>query len=173
MAAGNGTASIDARYVKVAKLRGCRPGLARVIIAWCRHYGLPISLGFALIQHESGFRKVFGHDPTIYSGAGKVTKLRFLRYRKARRASGNRLMQGAGEAQLTWWETQDLADAYGGCWKADANIHAALQTLAANIKTHGYVQGIARYNGGGAAAQLYSHQVRAAADDWHEALVAA
>jgi hypothetical protein len=104
----------DNHYVAVAARHGCRKGLARIIIKWARHYHVSISLAFALFEHESGFRKVFGHDPTIYAGAGLVTKLKFLAYRLARRRSGNRLMQGAGEGQLTWWQTQDLADTLGG-----------------------------------------------------------
>jgi hypothetical protein len=161
----------DRRLVALARHHGCRPGLARPIIRWARAYGVPISLAFALFEHESGFRKVFGHDPTIYAGAGAVTKARYLAYRALRRAHGNRLMQGVGEGQLTWWETQDRADALGGCWRADANVRVALLTLAARIHEHGEAAGIARYNGAGPAAAAYSRQVRTLARVWHVRLI--
>jgi hypothetical protein len=160
----------DAELVAIAGRHGCRPGLARVIVQRAREHGIPLSLGFALIEHESGFQKVFGHDPAPYAGAGLVTETKYLAYRTVRRASGNRLMQGVGEAQLTWWQTQDQADALGGCWRADANVHVAFLTLAARIHEHGEAAGIARYNGAGPAAEAYSRQVRAAASVWHERL---
>lgn len=159
-------------YVKVAGQHGCRAGLARIIVNNARRYGVPVSLAFALFEHEAGFQKVFGHDPTIYVGAGPVTKPKYMGYLSKRRASGNRLMQGVGEGQLTWWETQDLADRLGGCWTAEANVRVALMTLAARIHEYGYVAGIARYNGTGPAAQQYSVLVRSAARWWHDRLAA-
>lgn len=157
-------------YVNVASQHGCRKGLAVVIITCARLRGVPISLGFALIHHESGFRKVFGHDPTIFVGAGLVTRAKFLAYRAKRIASGNRLMQGVGEGQLTWWATQDAADRRGGCWRAKANVDTSFITLGANIHRYGYALGVERYNGYGAAAVSYSRAVRAEAAWWHHEL---
>lgn len=168
MATTSSRAANTVRLVAIALRYGCRPGLARIIIAACREYGLPISLGFALFYQESGFRKVFGHDPTIFVGAGLVTKAKYLRYRNQRRDSGNRLMQGVGEGQLTWWETQDLCDRMGGCWKASANVRCAVMTLAARIRELGYAKGCERYNGTGPAAVNYSRKLRATADVWHD-----
>ncbi len=164
---------VDKRFIEIAGEHGCRPGLAEVIIVEARRRGIPVSLGFALIEHESGFRKVFGHDPTIFAGAGEVTRRKYEQYRTQRRKSGNRLMQGVGEAQLTWWETQDLADKLGGCWKAQPNVTVGFLTLAARIHEHGYVRGVARYNGSGPAAWRYSRRVRASAARWHRLLTEA
>ena len=158
------------RYVEVAERFGCRPGLGRIIVHHARKYGVPISLAFTLFDHESDFRKVFGHDPTIFAGAGEVTKAKYLDYRAQRRASGNRQMQGVGEGQLTWWETHDRADTLGGCWTADANVKTALMTLGALIKRFGYPTGIERYNGSGPNAVRYSREVRAEARVWHQRL---
>ncbi len=79
-------------------------------------------------------------------------------------------MQGVGPAQLTWYETQDYADAHGGCWVPRVNIRVAFQTLAENIKRYGYATGIERYNGSGAAAQQYSRDVRAGQQHWYRVL---
>lgn len=139
----------DRCYVRAAAQRGCRAGLARIIIKRAREQEIPISVLFALVETESGFRKVFGHDNTIFAGAGVVTKEKYLRYKKQRLASGNRLMQGVGEAQLTFWAYQDRADAYGGCWRADPNIRVAAEILALYVDQGNTMrEALAKYNAG-------------------------
>lgn len=137
------------------------------IVREARRAGIPISLGFALIEQESNFANVFGHDPTIYSGYGKVTKGKYLAYKRAR---GKTRMQGVGPAQLTWWEFQDAADKLGGCWKPACNIRFAFRHLAALIGEKGGAGGIAAYNGSGPAAQRYAVQVRAKQRKWYNRL---
>lgn len=148
-----------------AKRHGAKYSLRIVLEA--RRAGIPISLGFALIEQESGFRNVFGHDPTIFRGAGTVTKDKYLAYKKAR---GRRNMQGVGPAQLTWWEYQDRADHFGGCWQPKHNIRVGFEVLAAHIKRHGRTKGIMRYNGSGEQAALYSQQVLWKMRRWHDRL---
>lgn len=153
------------------KKHGARYSLR--IILEARAAGIPISLGFALVEHESGFRNVFGHDPTIFVGGrdaktGRiyktVTRGSYLEYKRQR---GTVHMQGVGPCQLTWWETQDAADKIGGCWRPGCNIRVAFRALAALISEHGYGLGIERYNGVGDAAVLYSKVVQKGADRWH------
>ena len=43
-----------------------------------------------LIKESGGGKNVFGHDPTIFVGAGTVTKAKYLEYKKRRVASGNK-----------------------------------------------------------------------------------
>lgn len=165
------TKAADEKYVSVAEHFGVRPGISRLIIESCRRWGLPISVGFALFQTESGFRNVFGHDPTTSiprKWMGTVVTLTKYRHYKSRRAAHG--MQGVQIGQLTWWETQDLADKRGGCHTSKANIDVAVQTLAARIRENGYVVGIQRYNGTGPAAVAYSKLVRGRADVWHARL---
>jgi hypothetical protein len=137
------------------------------IILEARRAGIPVSLGFALVEQESGFRNVFGHDPTIYVGAGKVTKSKYLAYKRAR---GTRHMQGVGPCQLTWWQTQDAADALGGCWVPRHNIRQAFATLARNIKANGLHDGVRAYNGSGPKAEAYAGSVLAKQARWHKRL---
>lgn len=137
-------------------------------IVWeARRAGIPVSLGFALIEQESGFRNVFGHDPTIFVGAGVVTKQKYLAYRKQR---GRTRMQGVGPAQLTWWAYQDAADKLGGCWIPKHNIRVAFELLASHIRRLGTEAGIAAYNGSGPAARRYAKEVRAKQLRWHDRL---
>src|SRR5262245_30978847 len=100
----------DLSLARRARRWGARYSLR--IVREARRAGLPISLGFALIEQESGFRNVFGHDPTIFTGAGTVTRQKYRAYKAAR---GTTRMQGVGPAQLTWWQFQDQADRLGGC----------------------------------------------------------
>ena len=137
------------------------------IVLESRRYNIPVSLGFALVEQESNFTNVFGHDPTIFVGAGSVTQSKYRAYMLRRKASGNRQMQGVGPCQLTWWEIQDTADELGGCWKPAVNIRTGLMTLAARIKEHGYAKGIARYNGSGPEERAFSVSVRQRAQEWH------
>lgn len=140
-------------------------------IIWeARRVPMPPSLGFALVQQESGFRNVFGHDPTIFVGAGLVTQEKYAAYLLERGRHGEGGMQGVGPCQLTWWSYQDQADALGGCWDSRHNIHVGFQLLGRLMGVHGYEVGIARYNGSGPAATAYSRTVRSGARRWHEIL---
>ena len=157
--------AIDLVYARRAKKHGANYSLR--IILEARRAGISISLGFALIEQESGFRNVFGHDPSIFNGAGEVTKNKYLTYKAVR---GHAHMQGVGPAQLTWWEFQDKADKYGGCWIPKYNIRVAFEHLATLRKTYGPTMGIARYNGSGPNAWRYCRQVLAKQEKWHKFL---
>lgn len=163
----------DAVLAAKAKRHGARYALR--IILEARRTGIPISLAFALIEQESGFRNVWGGDPPPNGGTtgrqGKlVTKGGYRTYKQRRGANGRGGMQGVGPAQLTWWEYQDRADKRGGCWHPKHNIRVAFEILAANIKQHGRENGIERYNGSGAAAERYAKQVLWKMRRWQDRL---
>jgi hypothetical protein len=82
-------------------------------------------LGYAaacalLVQETGGGRNVYGHDPTIFIGAGEVTEANYAEYKALRDSTGK--FQGVGPTQLTWKGYQDQADALGGCWKPLINM---------------------------------------------------
>lgn len=131
-----------------------RPWLTLKAARWAR---LHLTLACALLEMETGGGiNEFGHDPTIFVGAGLVTKAKYLAYKHARQMSGNRLMQGVGPCQLTWWSTQDQADKLGGCWKPYCNMQVGFHHLQENIAHSGLRSGIAAYNGSGPAALHYA-----------------
>ena len=133
--------------------------------------GLPLPLACALLEKESGGgRNVFGHDPTIFVGAGEVTRAKYAEYKRRRVASGNRQMQGVGPCQLTWWQFQDTADREGGCWRPEVNMRVGFRHLAALMKQHGEADGARRYNGSGPAAEAYSRDLLAKARTWEARL---
>jgi soluble lytic murein transglycosylase-like protein len=143
------------------------------IIEEARREGVQLSLAFALIEQETSFTNVFGHDPTIFRGAGAVTKAKYLAYKRQRGPNGRGGMQGVGPAQLTYFSFQDEADREGGCWKPRQNIRVGLRLLASNIRQHGEFAGVKAYNGSGQAATNYARRVLQRRDVWHRRLTAA
>jgi hypothetical protein len=146
----------------------------KITIAEARNAGLRLPLACALLEKESsGGHNVFGQDPTIFVKAGKVTRARYAAYKRRRVASTNKLMQGVGPCQLTWWEFQDEADREGGCWRPEINIRVGFRHLAAHIRAHGEADGARRYNGSGKAAIAYSEDLLKRARAWEARLAGA
>lgn len=147
-------------------------------IIWeARRAGIPISLGFAMVEKESDFRNVFGHDPTSsiprsWMGT-KVTRKKYLHYRANRmRGLG---MQGVGPTQLTWYEFQYQADRLGGCHIPRHNIRVGFGILAdyyKDAKRQGRSTRAAieyagkRYNG----ANAYGYDLYRVYSKWHRRL---
>lgn len=157
----------DQTLAEVAKRHGANYSLR--IIMEARRAGLPVSLAFALIEQESRFQNVFGHDAGMpFAGAGAVTKAKYLAYKRQRGPSGKGGMQGVGPAQLTYYAFQDRADKLGGAWVARHNIRVAFEDLAAQIKAHGKHAGIRAYNGTGPDAEHYANTVQTREARWHD-----
>jgi hypothetical protein len=145
------------------------------IIREARLAQIPVSLGFALIEQETGFRNVWGRDgppngSTAELGGRKVTKADYLAYKRRRGTKGQGGMQGVGPAQLTWFSLQDSADFLGGCWVPRHNIRVAFHRLAALISVQGEFDGLRAYNGTGQAAVRYAREVKQREAKWHKAL---
>lgn len=132
--------------------------------------GVPLWLACSvLVQETGGGTNEWGHDPTIFVGGydarnGKhwgptVTRAAYAEYKRQRGPDGRGGMQGCGVVQLTWYSTQDAADAIGGCWDPLCSMVVGFASLAANVSRHGLFDGIALYNGSGPAAQKYAQQV--------------
>lgn len=147
----------------------------RTTVAEAKRAGLPLKFACAMLEKESaGGHNVFGHDPhTIFAGAGEVTEAKYRDYKRKRVASGNKLMQGVGPCQLTWWSLQDDADKAGGCWRPEINMRIGFGHLAALVKQLGESAGARRYNGSGAAAVAYGNDLLAKARKWEAILAGA
>ena len=126
----------------------------RCVVA-ARRAKLPLPMACALLTMEtSGGRNVFGHDDSIFKGAGNVTKELYLAYRAER--DRTRKMQGVGPTQLTWHTLQDEADKLGGCWDPLANMQVGFGHLAQLVRRNGIRVGARAYNGSGEAAERYA-----------------
>ena len=126
---------------------------------------IPIALGFALCEQETGFQNIFGHDPTIFAGAGEVTKKKYLRYKRQRGPTGRGGMQGVGVTQLTYYSFQDRADHLGGCWRIRPQLKVAFELVRSFIQAGGEHE-IWRYNG----AKEYGPEVLKKKKKWHRVL---
>jgi murein DD-endopeptidase MepM/ murein hydrolase activator NlpD len=162
-----GTAELE------AKLRAAGARYEDAIVREARRHGLPVSLVCAVLEVETGFQNVFGHDKVrnpVKSPPGgllHVTEERYRRYLKFRREGLG--AQGVGPMQLTWPGLQDRADALGGCWKVDPNIRVGVEYLAANIQRLGLRRGVIAYNGG----EEYADKVFPAQKRWRAKLAEA
>lgn len=143
-------------------------GMATHILAACEKTDLPLSYALALVEKESGFRNVFGHDPTTsIPDRWKGTRVSWPKYRWYRARRSSKGMQGVGPCQLTWWEYQDAADKAGGCHKPFSNMVVAFGHLHALTKSHGKEKGAAQYNGAGDAAAAYGRDFVHKQAAWH------
>lgn len=150
------------------------------IVREAADFELPVSLLCAVIENESGFTNVFGHDGrpghtnTIKSPPRPAPDLvvtqelyaEYLRQRKLGRGE-----QGVGPMQLTSAGLQDDADHSGGCWKPEVNIRIGAKTLARHIARLGLQRGVQRYNG--AVGLDYSTDVLKRKAVWDERLAGA
>lgn len=133
-----------------------------------RETGLSLPLACSVLMQESGGGlNVFGHDPTVYVGAGTVTRAKYLDYLRERDVPkyGARC-QGVGPMQLTFAGYQDEADKLGGCWSPLANLRVGFRVLAENVRRDGLHDGVRAYNGSGPAAERYAYTVVARAEGY-------
>ena len=146
----------------------------RLIVAAAKRARLPLPLACALVEQESSFRNVFGHDAVANPvKGGRVTRERFEQYRKFRdRGLG---AQGVGVTQLTFPPFQDRADALGGCWKVRHQLRVGFEVLAGAIGQHGVRGGLAVYNAGSASSPAgleYAKKVLTRERRWQQVLAA-
>jgi hypothetical protein len=160
------------KVVLVARARMAGAHYAWRIIDEASKASVGPALALAMVEQETRFHHVFGHDPTIFQGAGRVTEDKYKAYLRERNASGHppRLMQGVGLMQLTWYQLQDEADRQGGCWKIRPNLRVGFRHLRSLIDAHGMVAGIAAYNGSGSGADEYARMVLLRRKAWRHRL---
>ena len=146
----------------------------RIIVSEARRSGVPVALVCAVIEKETHFTNVFGHDavdnpvksPPRPAPDLEVTEARYRKYLKHRKlGQGN---QGVGPMQLTNPGLQDRADELGGCWRPDPNIRVGVEFLADNIERLGRKAGIQAYNG--ASGDAYATAVLALEERWRARL---
>lgn len=149
----------------ISKLR--KNGIKIPIVAYqeATKIGLPVAVLAAVLEQETGGgANVFGHDPTIFVGAGKVTKDKYLAYKRTRGSHGQGGMQGVGPMQLTYYSFQDEADKLGGCWVPRNNVHVGAKLLRDLHKQHGTWHGAFKaFNG----SESYANQVDQRLKKWN------
>jgi hypothetical protein len=142
------------------------------IVLECRHrHGgvVPVSLGLALQEQESGGRNIFGADESAPFAHLPVTQQRVMELVRQVRAGGK--SNGVGPLQLTFIGFIDEANRDGGAWKPAVNIATGLGIIAGHIKSHGVRGGLAAYNAGNPnspVGQGYADAVVRKQDHFHD-----
>ena len=147
---------------------------ARIVVE-AKRAGLPLPLACALVEQESSFRNVFGHDgvQNPITKGGRVTRASYERYRGFRDQGLG--AQGVGVTQLTFPPFQDRADDLGGCWKVRNQLRVGYEVLAEAIARHGVRGGLATYNAGNPASpagRAYAKKVLEHERRWRQTLAA-
>ena len=160
----------DLQLARRAKKAGAQYSLRIVLEA--RRAEIPISLAFALVEQESGFRNVFGHDRQAWRPEdGKVTKATVAHLLETVRQG--RPSNGVGLTQLTWPGFIRAANRAGGAHIPKYQLRVGFDHLAKCIHTFGVKRGLSVYNSGSPdnpKGRAYAAQVVAKATRWHGVL---
>ena len=161
----------DLQLARKAKRAGANYSLR--IILEARRAELPISLAFALVEKESGFRNIFGCDDGSILCHKPVTHARVLQL--LHHVQGGGVSNGVGLTQLTWPGYIRLAEREGGAHKERVQLKVGFSVLRGHILAHGERRGLASYNAGdpwSPAGQRYATQVEVLQSKWHRILTA-
>lgn len=148
---------------------GFRPdnGIATHLLAAVATTKIPLSYALALVEKESGYTNVFGHDAVRNPiKGGRVTFVRYRGYLAYRKRGWG--CQGVGPVQLTYFAFQDEADRIGGCHKPYASMTVGFRLLKTLINQYGKEKGAASYNGTGPAAEAYGRDWVKKQAKWHD-----
>lgn len=139
-------------------------------IIWeARAAGIPVSLAFALVEQESGFRNVFGHDLGGLFPGQPVTRRRVKALLEHVRAGGG--SNGVGLTQLTYPPFIRQAEACGGAHCPKYQLRVGFGVMRNLLREHDRKRdAYAAYNGTGRAAELYAAQLRDRQEKWHKIL---
>ena len=159
----------DIQLARKARAAGAEHSLR--IILEARRAGLPISLAFALVEQESGFKNIFGCDQGSIMCHQAVTKDRVQRLLRHVRAGG--VSNGVGLTQLTWPGYIIMAERLGGAHIPRNQIRVGFSILAGHIAKHGEDGGLASYNAGdpfNPQGRRYAREVQERQSKWHKIL---
>jgi hypothetical protein len=101
------------------------------------------ALCFALVEQESTFRHIYGHDPAGLFPGQPVTRSTYRQLVEHVRGGG--ISNGVGLMQITYG---GYLIAHAGLWRRLANVKFGVGLINGEIVAHGKREGLARYNGG-------------------------
>lgn len=154
-------------YVRRARKHGANHALA--IIRAARIEGVPLSVAFALVEQESGFRNIFGHDPGGMFPGQRVTKARCEALLWRVRHGG--VSNGVGLTQLTWSGYLEQAEKLGGPHRPYVQCRVGFRALASLHREWGnWHEAFMHYNGSGPAAVHYADVMTLRVARWHHYL---
>ena len=131
------------KAARVARANGVPADVAAIVAYAAATQRVSPALAFALVEQESGFRHIFGHDPGGLFPGESVTRSRFRTLLAHVKAGGT--SNGVGLTQITYG---GYLVAHPGIWRKLANVKLGLALIGASVEGHGKREGLARYNGG-------------------------
>jgi len=138
--------------------------IALYIAFACRKLDLRYALGFGLVEQESDFKHIYGHDPGGLNPGEPVTRANYAAFRSHIIHTNGSGANGVGLTQVTYWTY--IRD-HAGLWRKRANIYFGLGLVASTIHAKGEREGLAEYNGGPAnPVYSYADEVLAKAAKW-------
>lgn len=157
----------DDKLIKMVRDAGFRHGPA--VLAESKREGVQLALALALVEHESGFRNIFGCDLGPQSNAPwchqQVTRDRVQALIAHVDAGGT--SNGVGLTQLTSIGFIKQAEAAGGAHTPHAQCRIGFRILQGLIQRHGERVGLGAYNGGEGNPNLtYADSVLALRAQW-------
>ena len=155
------------RAYRCARAAGFRPQAGVRIIVEARRYGVPISLAFAVVEQESNYRHVFGHDGGGAFPGQAVTKTRVQWLIKTKRWNGISL------PQMTWHGYVFEAERDGGAHRIPVVVATGMRILGDLVRANGTLNALRLYNDGNttsAKGLRYARQVQARQARYHDAL---
>jgi hypothetical protein len=160
---------IGRAQVKLERLPHPADVTAAGVVAHAKAMGLLWRDAFALLEGESGFRNVFGHDHGGLFPGQRVTR-KLVREMIAQVREGH-ISNGVGVTQLTSLGFILAAERAGGAHHAAVQSLIGFQLLRRLQQQFGRRDGFAAYNGGAggrkdAGPQAYAEAMMRRADHW-------
>jgi soluble lytic murein transglycosylase-like protein len=132
------------RAVKIARSFGVPAYTAAVIAVAAKRVGVNPALAFALVEQESDFRHIFGHDPGGPFPGEPVTQRKYQALSEHIRNGGT--SNGVGLCQITY---PGFIFEHAGLWRRLANVKFGLRLVRNSILAVGSKRtALAQYNGG-------------------------
>ena len=152
------------RAARIAKHYGVPGPIARTVAFAALVTGTRQALAFALVEQESGFRHIFGHDAGGPFPGQAVTRERYREL--VRHVERGGTSNGVGLTQITYG---GYLTANPGLWRPLANVKFGLGLIGSLIRRYGKRKGLAIYNGGPANPQFsYADSVLALERKWRD-----
>lgn len=141
------------------------PYLTAVYIAFAsKRLGLRYALGYGLVEQESNFQHVYGHDSGGLFPGHRVTHANYREFREHLIRTSGGGANGVGLTQITYFPYIRGAP---GLWRRRTNVRFGLGLVAGLVGTKGEREGLAEYNGGPSNPSYgYADEVLSRASRW-------
>ena len=161
-----GRVKLARRVQRVAESHGYRISfkLAYRIVSAAKQTKTPVHRLCALVEKESGFEFIYGHDLGGAFPGERVTRRNYRKLQQYLR-EGRPVANGVGYSQVTYPAFVLEDDAL---WRPKHNLRWGAKHLTSLTKEHGYERGLNAYNGD--PSGQYGRDLRLLCGSWANSL---